>query len=113
MDSSNSYGGSSSKGTSPDDKSKAYDQSAIFDGLLPRIESRGQSKHSSKKSSGKKKESKSSSQQPQALTNLIIAERLLAFRTSLVLQSKLRQYMVQLCLAVQYELYKVNSRASE
>ncbi|GJC88705.1 hypothetical protein ColLi_11543 [Colletotrichum liriopes] len=69
MDSSNSYGGSSSKGTSPDDKSKAYDQSAIFDGLLPRIESRGQSKHSSKKSSGKKKESKSSSQQYVSSTN--------------------------------------------
>ncbi|CCF46897.1 hypothetical protein CH063_15497 [Colletotrichum higginsianum] len=52
-----------SKGTSPDDKNNAYDQYAIFDGLLPRIETRGQSKHSSKKSSGKKKEVKSSGQQ--------------------------------------------------
>ncbi|KZL71775.1 hypothetical protein CI238_02468 [Colletotrichum incanum] len=69
MDSSNSYGGSSSKDTSPYDKSKAYDQSAIFDGLLPRIETRGQSKHSSKNSSGKKKESKSSSQQYVCSTN--------------------------------------------
>ncbi|KAK1593961.1 uncharacterized protein LY79DRAFT_165103 [Colletotrichum navitas] len=65
MDSSNSYGGggSSSKGTSPDDGSKSYDQPVIFDGLLPRIETRGQSKHASKKKSGKKKEDKSSSQQ--------------------------------------------------
>ncbi|KAJ0298535.1 hypothetical protein COL516b_009923 [Colletotrichum fioriniae] len=58
-----SHGGTSSKGTSPDDKGKGYDQYAIFDGLLPRIETRGQSKNSSKKSSGKKKESKGSSQQ--------------------------------------------------
>ncbi|WYZ46557.1 hypothetical protein EsH8_IX_000782 [Colletotrichum jinshuiense] len=61
MDSRNSYGSSSSKGTSPDDKGKGHDQSAIFDGLLPRIETRGQSKNSSKKSSDKKKEGKSSS----------------------------------------------------
>ncbi|TQN72637.1 hypothetical protein CSHISOI_02887 [Colletotrichum shisoi] len=61
MSSNNPYGGGgSSKGTSPDDKNNAYDQYAIFDGLLPRIETRGQSKHSSKKSSGKKKEGKSS-----------------------------------------------------
>nr|XP_036582763.1 uncharacterized protein CTRU02_07316 [Colletotrichum truncatum]KAF6791554.1 hypothetical protein CTRU02_07316 [Colletotrichum truncatum] len=59
MDPHNSYG-SGSKGTSPDDKGKGYDQTAIFDGLLPRIETRGQSKGSSKKSSGKKKESKGS-----------------------------------------------------
>ncbi|KAK1992278.1 hypothetical protein LX36DRAFT_662573 [Colletotrichum falcatum] len=66
MDSGNSYGGGggySSKGTSPDDGSKGHDQPVIFDGLLPRIETRGQSKHASKKSSGKKKESKGSSQQ--------------------------------------------------
>ncbi|GJD03711.1 hypothetical protein ColKHC_12536 [Colletotrichum higginsianum] len=64
MSSNNPYGGGgSSKGTSPDDKNNAYDQYAIFDGLLPRIETRGQSKHSSKKSSGKKKEVKSSGQQ--------------------------------------------------
>ncbi|KAK2052736.1 hypothetical protein LY76DRAFT_650349 [Colletotrichum caudatum] len=69
MNSSSSYGGgggggSSSKGTSPDGGSKSHDQSAMFDGLLPRIETRGQSKHGSKKSGGgKKKEGKSSSQQ--------------------------------------------------
>ncbi|EFQ26073.1 uncharacterized protein GLRG_01217 [Colletotrichum graminicola M1.001] len=69
MDSNNSHGGSSSKGTSPDDGSKSYDQPIIFDGLLPRIETRGQSKHASKKSSGKKKEGKSSGQQYVPLTN--------------------------------------------
>ncbi|KAF6826863.1 hypothetical protein CPLU01_09435 [Colletotrichum plurivorum] len=62
MDSHHSYGGSSSKATSPDDKIKGYEQSAVFDGLFPRIETRGQSKGSSKKSSGKKKEGKSSHQ---------------------------------------------------
>ncbi|KAK0373170.1 hypothetical protein CLIM01_09483 [Colletotrichum limetticola] len=62
-DTMDSHGGGGSKGTSPDDKGKGYDQYAIFDGLLPRIETRGQSKNSSKKSSGKKKESKGSSQQ--------------------------------------------------
>ncbi|OLN89784.1 hypothetical protein CCHL11_09501 [Colletotrichum chlorophyti] len=60
MDSRNSYSGGSSKGTSPDSKGKGYDQTAMFDGLLPRIDTRGQSKSSSKKSSGKKKEDKSS-----------------------------------------------------
>ncbi|UQC84447.1 uncharacterized protein CLUP02_09944 [Colletotrichum lupini] len=63
-----SHGGGSSKGTSPDDKGKGYDQYAIFDGLLPRIETRGQSKNSSKKSSGKKKESKGSIEEVTAVS---------------------------------------------
>ncbi|KAF9870766.1 hypothetical protein CkaCkLH20_11665 [Colletotrichum karsti] len=59
MDSNTSYS-SSSKGTSPDQKGKGYDSTVLFDGLLPRIETRGQCKGPYDKSSSKKKEGKSS-----------------------------------------------------
>jgi hypothetical protein len=53
-------GGSSSRST-PDQKGKGADNSIIFDGLLPRIETRGQRGPSSKKKD-RKKDSKSSHQ---------------------------------------------------